>query len=185
MMLARKLTVLAALSFAAWGAPSTAAMYKWVDENGKTHYGDTLPPKYANRAAERLNKAGTPNAKADRVPAADARPAEQDPEKQKAAAKRELEQKRQDQALLATYASEKEIDLARERELKRHQDTISMATTGLAKSKTPEDRAKLDNLLGASRKETDAINARFDAQKVRYGELTGQGTVAYAGAPKR
>ena len=26
-------------------------MYKWVDENGVTHYGQTIPPEYRDQAA--------------------------------------------------------------------------------------------------------------------------------------
>jgi hypothetical protein len=185
MTIVHKVSGLAALAVVMWASAASAAMYKWVDENGKTHYGDTLPPKYANRSPERLAKSGAPNAKADRAPVTDAKATEQDIEKQKAVARRDLDQKRQDQALLATYANEKEIDLARDRELRRHQDTISMATAGLAKSKTPEDRAKLDNLLDMARKETDLINTRFDGQKARYRELTGGAAVAQASAPKQ
>ena len=27
----------------------TPKLYKWTDENGKIHYGDRIPPEYANR----------------------------------------------------------------------------------------------------------------------------------------
>jgi hypothetical protein len=152
--------------------PACAAMYKWVDEHGRTHYGDSVPPKYANRAGERLTKSGVSAKQEQKAPVAEVRPSEQDVEKQNAEARRQLELKRQDHALLATYANEQEIELARERELKRSQDTMRMASAGLAKSTAPEDQKKLDNLMNMSRQETDAINARFDAQKARYRELT-------------
>lgn len=154
--------------------PALAAMYKWVDEKGKTHYGDSIPPQYANRAGDRLSKSGVAAPKAERpAAAAETRVSEQEAERQRLEAKRQLEQKRQDTALLATYASEREIDLARERELKRNQDTMTMATAGLAKSKSAEDKQKLETLMNLGRQETDAINAKFDAQKARYRELAG------------
>jgi hypothetical protein len=176
---------LASIAVAALSAgAANAAMYKWVDENGKTHYGDTIPPKYANRAGERLNKAGAVPVKSDKGPVAEARPSEQDIEKQKQEARRQLEQKRQDTALLSTYANEQEIELARERELRRNQDTLKMATAGLAKSKTPEDQKKLDALMELGRQETDAINTKFDGQKARFRELNGRPAVAQAPSAK-
>lgn len=166
--------------------PVTAAMYKWVDESGKTHYGDRIPPQYANRANERLSKSGTVAVKAERPQTStEVRPSEQEVEKQKLESKRQLEQRRQDTALLATYANESEIDLARERELRRNQDTLKMATAGLTKSNQPEDRLKLDSLMNLARQETDTINAKFDAQKVRFRELTGTPAVARAPEVKR
>src|SRR5450755_3694583 len=104
-------TLLAAcvwLMAAAVFSPSHAAMFKWVDENGKVQYGDRIPPQYQNQNSEELNKRGivtkkgeaplTPEqlqAKAD----ADARAKA---EKQKAA-----EQQRRDNALLSTFTNEK------------------------------------------------------------------------------
>ncbi len=161
-------------------APIQAAMYKWVDENGITHYGDSVPPKYANKATSRNARPGT--AKWDRQAAQSetAVTSEQDLEKQRVEAKLQQERKRQDTALLLTYASEAEIDLARERELRRNQETLKVMSAGLAGSASPEDKQRLDALIAQSRKETDAINARFDAQKARFRELTAAAKTAQA-----
>ena len=42
------------------GQPAKRAgqMYKWVDENGVTHYGQTIPPEYRDQAAEEMNRRG-------------------------------------------------------------------------------------------------------------------------------
>jgi hypothetical protein len=34
--------------------------YKWVDKDGVTHYGDTVPPEYAQQAHQELNDQGVP-----------------------------------------------------------------------------------------------------------------------------
>ena len=149
--------------------PASGAMYKWVDEHGTRHYGDTVPPKYASRAVDRSGRSPASNPKGGLATAAlDAAAASPDAQQE---AKRQLEQKRQDHALLATYANEDEIELARARELKRNQETVQVASAGLAGSTSPEDRRKLDSLLDLSRRETDRINAKFDAHKARYREL--------------
>ena len=33
-------------------------MYKWVDEQGVTHYGDHIPPEYATQEQHVVNKQG-------------------------------------------------------------------------------------------------------------------------------
>jgi hypothetical protein len=35
-----------------------AKLFKWVDDNGTTHYGETIPPEYANKDATQLNDKG-------------------------------------------------------------------------------------------------------------------------------
>jgi len=38
--------------------PAMATLYKWVDDNGTTHYGETIPPEYADRDHQVLNNEG-------------------------------------------------------------------------------------------------------------------------------
>ena len=161
--------------------PAQSAMYKWVDENGNVGYGDSVPPKYVNKVTERSARSGS--IKWDRaMVAADTGASEQESEKQRTDSKLQQERKRLDTALLSTYASETEIDLARERELRRNQQSLKALSAGLASSNLPEDRQRLDALMTQSRKETDAINARFDAQKARFRELMGPPKATQAAA---
>src|SRR5271170_4720203 len=55
------MTWLASPGFSA-GAGSTAApghtVYKWVDEQGVTHYGDRIPPEYAAQEQHVMNAQG-------------------------------------------------------------------------------------------------------------------------------
>jgi hypothetical protein len=158
-------------------------MYKWVDENGRTHYGDSVPPKYASRAGDRMSKPGVQPVKMEAPkPAAEPSSAEE-LEKQKAEAKRQLDRERQDTALLSTYASEGEIELARTRELKRNEETFKLASAGLTRPASAEERQKLDAIMAQNRQATDSINARFDAQVARYRELTRPPVAAAAAAP--
>lgn len=153
-------------------APLQAAMFKWVDEKGITHYGDHVPARYKDRAGDQLKKSGR-SMKGDQVSTAQSEPAQDELDRQRVAAKEQRERQRQDNALLATYASEAEIDQARERELRRNSDVLKHSSAGLAKSNSGEDKRKLDSLIEQSRQENDAINAKFDAQKARYREITG------------
>ncbi len=49
----------ALLAAGAWGASSsTHKVYKWVDDQGVTHYGDQIPPEYAAQAHGVINNQG-------------------------------------------------------------------------------------------------------------------------------
>ena len=50
------LVVVAAIALPSIG--SAQKTYKWTDENGVVHYGDKVPPEYANRDRELLNDQG-------------------------------------------------------------------------------------------------------------------------------
>ena len=99
---------LCAGSAAAWADGPT---YKWVDDQGVTHYGDSIPPQYSQKESTILNKAGVPighNAAAKS-------PAELAAE---AAAQEQLaRQKQHDSFLLATYTSVKDIEQLRDERL--------------------------------------------------------------------
>jgi TolA-binding protein len=104
-----------------------AQMYRWVDGNGRVHYSDTLPQTYQKSGAAEMNKQGMvvrrTQSEAERM-AEIARQAEQlKIERQQA------EQARLDRALMATYTTEAEIDLARDRALEHHKLAIRGAET--------------------------------------------------------
>ena len=95
-----------------------ATMYKWVDTQGKVHYGDTIPAEYANQGNAQLNDNGQIMRKVDaaltpmQIQARDEAAAKAKKEKADA-----VEQQRRDKALLATYTEVDEIDLAMKRNL--------------------------------------------------------------------
>lgn len=158
--------------------PAGAAMYKWVDENGKTHYGDRIPPRYAKSAgAKALNTTGVAVARPAPAREAQAAPAAK---VEAAPTRAEIERKRRDDALLATYANADEIERARARELKTVNDWLARSTAGLAKSDKVEDRKRMDEAMSRAARETDAINAKYDAQKARFQELRGGAPAAAA-----
>ena len=155
---------------------ASAATYKWVDDKGIVHYGDRAPtPSETTRDVRIVGNSGVLYARPKQAAVV-----EEDSEAHKAEAKRRLAQERQDNALLATYANEQEIEFARERELKRQQGRMAAASKGLAQSDNPNDKRKLEALLAQGRKDGDAINAKFDAYKVRLRELKNPPKVAQA-----
>ena len=55
-MIDSRLLVSAAALCAAISMSAEAKLYKWVDDQGTTHYGETIPPEYANRDTKQLDK---------------------------------------------------------------------------------------------------------------------------------
>ena len=113
-------SLLVVLCLAAAGAH--AAMYRWVDSNGRVHYSDTLPPTYQKSGAAEMNKQGTV---IKRTQSEAERRAEAERQAELARVKAEQAKQAQlDRALTQTYTSEAEIDLARDRALEHHRLAI-------------------------------------------------------------
>lgn len=196
MMMDSKALLSAAALLAAVSLNAEAKLYKWVDENGTTHYGETIPPKYADRNAQTFDKG--------RVRESDAK------ERDKPAAQRsrtltqdEEQAQRRDNALLNTYSSEKEIDLARDRNLQQVEARIGSYATLLKSAQEnlvslQQERERLvkqnrkipksleEDLVDAqnritkfqtdldnSNEELASVKAKYAADKARYRELKG------------
>ncbi len=127
----------------AFSLPAHAAMYKWVDKQGKVHYGDTIPPEYANQGSSQLDNNGLVIKKTDA-----ALTPEQIKARDEAAAiaKKEKEvaqrQQRRDKALLATYTDVKEIDLAAQRNMSQIDAQIKSNELPLKSAMTRLDALK-------------------------------------------
>lgn len=93
-------------------------LYRWVDDDGVVHYGDSIPAEYAESEKQVLNDAGVTVG----VLRGKKTPEELAEEKrqQELAQEREL-QRRADKALLATYLSIDEIEMHRDRRVELFQ----------------------------------------------------------------
>jgi hypothetical protein len=206
----RLITVAAACVLLAAGPAAAQKLYKYTDPaTGKTVYTERLPAEAAGKANEQLNRQGTVVKRESAAPTADelaAREADRKRKLDEEAAARE--ERRKNQALLNTYASEKDIDEARARALAANDEAIKDAERKLAEAqkrqkqlageaeffqkKPMPSQLKLDiqnnqselrthgELLDAKRKDTAAINAKYDEDKRRYVELMKGGAVATA-----
>jgi hypothetical protein len=192
---------LAVLALAA--PPARAATYKWVDEKGVIHYTDKIPPEAVNKGNVEINKHGVAVKRTDPAPTAEQRRArEQEEMRQQQLAREREEIDRRDRALLATYTTESEIDLARNRALSTIDAQVhgaSKYTTLLTKRKVELDAKKsalgdkpvpmvlerelanIDSelqkqemLIAAKKKEIVVVNARYDLDKKRWADLRAQ-----------
>lgn len=180
---------------AAFSTSAEAKLYKWVDDKGVTHYGETVPPEYANKDRVQFSDKGSVVKKP--TPAADAAAAKKMPEDQAA-----VEQRRKDNALLNTYSNEKEIDLALARNLQQVEARINSiqllqksaqeslgsyqkesAQMKAAGKKIPvslqTDITNAENKITQLKQELEqaetkaaSVKASFAADKARYRELT-------------
>lgn len=93
----------------AW-AQNQSTVYKWVDENGELHYGQSLPPEYKDLAHEKLNNSGTVVDRTDRTLTPEERKALRDQEAitRRLQAEQDARDKK-DRLLLAAYRSEEDI----------------------------------------------------------------------------
>ena len=99
-------------------AQQDAKLYRWVDEQGVVHYGDSVPAEYADADKQILNEHGITvdvvrGKKSDEELAEERRRAEAEAERER--------QRRQDRALLATYLSVDEIIMHRDRRVELFQ----------------------------------------------------------------
>jgi DNA primase len=89
------------------------ATYRWVDDQGVVHYGDTVPPQYAQKEHTELNAQGVEIKRLD---------AEKTPEQAAVAAHARqalLKQKQHDSFLLTTYTSVGDIEALRDERLQQ------------------------------------------------------------------
>jgi hypothetical protein len=164
------------LTCAAWASPAEASgkVYRWVDENGVVHFGDAIPPEYSRERHEVLDGRGVRvvihEPKAADSPVRDDR----------------------DRALLATYRSVAEIESVRDRRIgyldAQNEVVFDRLDFLQARKEELEDNPAAINELALVEQrireyhaeierrnaEIGLIRDQFDADILRYRELTGQ-----------
>ena len=189
----------------------------WKDKSGKVvGCGDKVPPEFEDAATKELDRRGVTRKTTETAEEQAKRAAQEEAvAKQKEEEKKRLaEQKRQDSALLNTYANEKEIDQRRDREVQEvdrllgqyeglHKTAATRRTDAMTrlaaaeKARKPSDAikdevaraeaemAKLDHSIAAKNKEKEEIRARYAQIKQRYMELRGGGAQSAAAPAKK
>jgi len=180
-----------------------AKLFKWVDDNGVTHYGEVIPPEYANKTRDSLNKAGMIEKRPETTSPEAIRAKEEADKKLKIEKQAVMEQQRRDNTLLNTYSNEKEIDMALDRslllinaridsnkmllsssqstldDLKKESDLRTKQGKKIPASltndiaKTEARVAKFNAELAKSEEELNAVKLRFEHDKELYRKLKG------------
>lgn len=183
----------------------------WKDKSGKVvGCGDKVPPEYQTSATKELDSRGVTRKQTESVDEANRRrEKEQEVVKSRTEDDRKaLDQRRQDTALLETYASEKEIDMKRDRDLQvldlqteqlqvavknatqNYNDAKGRAAT-LEKTKKPlppalkdelsrvtADKQRFEQSILNKNKEKEELRARYAEYRKRFIELRSQQTAA-------
>jgi len=208
-MNARRLAVLAVLMLAPLAAHAQSVSYRCIAKDGKRYYGWVIPAECTGRPVEHLNSQGLV------VKRIDPEHAEKQRQLKEATDERKRQEEaiakdsaRRNQALLATYTSEKDIDDARARALAENAKAVRDVETRLEgirtrhagyqkdaepyKAKGVEAPAKLredmksaeddlraqEQLLEVKKNEAVKINARFDEDKKRYAAISKENAIA-------
>ncbi|HEV2109849.1 MAG TPA: DUF4124 domain-containing protein [Gammaproteobacteria bacterium] len=116
----RSLVLLTAIILLAAGglAHADGKLYKWVDKDGVTHYGSSIPPEYASQQSEQLDSRGNVVKVQEAQKTPEQLAAEQKAQQAvEAQAQAVAAQKARDQVLLDTYTSTDDIARDRDRKL--------------------------------------------------------------------
>ena len=116
-----RMSFCALAALAALSAPLASAqqrLYRWVDEHGVVHFGDRIPPEFADRDRAVLNVHGVPiDREEGRVTDAERAALDQARAAEAAARAQRAEVARRDRMLLETYLSTADIERLRDSRL--------------------------------------------------------------------
>lgn len=122
--------------------PAAARLYKWVDDKGVTHYGEVIPPEYANKNRSELSTDGRVVNTSQVLTPDQLKAREESIKKQHAEEEALMEQKRRDKALLSTFSNVAEIDASKARSLQQIDGMINSIIVQIRIT-----QSKLDGLL--------------------------------------
>lgn len=148
-------------------------MYRWVDDKGQVHYGDSIPPQYANQGHSELSSQGRVIKRVEGSARNEADRLRREEAKKQAAddARKAQEQRRKDMALLATFASEREIDQARDRAATSEKNLLDSLILMRKQSRNREEITRLDSMILMRKQNIEDIHKRYEADKLRYREI--------------
>lgn len=193
--------LLAVLVLAALPRLAAAQMYRCVDRQGNRHYSQTIPRACLGLPVEQLNAQGIV-IKRILPPPSPAKLQEEKAAKERARQRAEAQQQQEhrDQALLATYTSVRDIERARAQALASNERDVSALNERIAElerlrarqenrvhaagksppqalvlalKSTESDLAGQRQVLATKQQEVARINAKYDADRKRFIELTG------------
>jgi len=195
------------LAATAFSTAAVAELYKWTDNRGVVHYGDRIPPEYANRANSVLNRQGV-TIKSNDAALTPEQVRERDEAlvKQREVIRIQAEERRKALALLQSYESEDEIEVLRERAAKQVEQAITASEkdlgelvmkkarletdrTGYVKTPPPDkllreieftdkEIARQKKAIEAQHQELEQVNARYEGDKARYREAKAKYAIA-------
>ncbi len=128
--------LLTILAFSA-ATPALAKLYRWVDETGKVHYSDKVPPEHVKQARTELDERGLEREHVERAKTPEEIAKEKELEQLRQEQQRLIEKQEQaDNVLLRTFRSEEDIILARDGKLAAIDSRIKMTRNNIGNLKS-------------------------------------------------
>jgi hypothetical protein len=158
MLIAAMLAAVAAANLAEASTKSPGSgeqgerLYRWVDDKGVVHYGDSIPPEYSKQQRDVLNKQGVQIGTLD----AEKTPAQAADELRRRETIRQSQAR--DEILLRTYLSSEQIEQLRDQRLDLIEGQIRVTTQYLHSRRTK--LAELHAQSGLFRPYNSSANAR-------------------------
>jgi hypothetical protein len=116
-------------------------LYRWVDAKGLVHYGDHVPPEYADRDREVLNSQGVPvGFEQGEISRSETAAADKKKQEDEAAQQAREEAANHDRMLLETYLTVGDIEELRDRRLELLDSRIKVTEAYLANLRTRLDK---------------------------------------------
>lgn len=170
---------------------ASAKTYRWVDENGRVHYGDHIPSRYAQQQVQTLNERGVVVNEKNAPKSAEQLAAEQAQREAEAEAKRrQQEQQRYDQFLLSTYSTQDQILQRRDEQLAILDARIASGEKSVAESRSTLSslKSREENLVSKDKKVPEKLrkqilefetvvrtsNAALDAMRQERAKVNGE-----------
>jgi hypothetical protein len=129
-------------------------LYRWVDKNGQVHYGDSVPPEYAEQDRDILNKQGVPIGREEGLITPEEAAAQAAADQ---AEREEKKRKLRDRVLLQTYQSVKELEVLRDTRLELVDAQLTIQEQSLANLRA--QRAQIERMAARY----SPINSSADA----------------------
>ena len=141
------------------GPLSAATMYKWIDEDGNVRYSDRMPPSQSKQKHQQLNSHGVVISTKEAALTDEERAASEELKKLQAEEQKRLEEEKaeearqkaikaqEDRVLLLTFASEEEIEHARDNRIEVITSIISLIEASIV-----DNQEKLDALQASADK---------------------------------
>ena len=158
-------TIFVVLLMSSWSAH--AVMYKWLDEDGRVHFGDRIPIKYQLKEHDEVNQHGIVVKHKDAAKTK----AEKEEAKRLAKEQKKLElmakkEKQRDRVLLDTYTTERDLIVARSSRLDAVGSQIQLAETIISDSSTTIEALKKQvvQIKASNRKVPAEIYQRIESE---------------------
>lgn len=161
--------LLSSISVSAFADGSKTKLYKWTDEKGIVHYGNSIPPQYAKQQSEVLNAQGmvVKTIEAQKSPEELAREQQEKAAadaKAKQAADKVAAERAHDQVLLDTYVSVPDMDRDRDSRLGAIDSQINVTNASINGLQTllADYQNQVDARVKGGKQVPDSLQQKLD-----------------------